>query len=167
MAKILKHLLVFCVPVWLLAGCASYSGKGLAPGASEAEVVALMGKPAEVQTRPNGDKVLFYPRLPVGRDTYAVTLGPSRRLRSIEQRLTYENISRIVPKRTTKAELRELLGPPYRAERSGWRNSEIWEYPWRLSKDQRVLWVEFDDDGTAREVIDTHDYSADPPGGSS
>jgi hypothetical protein len=160
MAKTLLPLLALLCA----AGCASFDGGGLAPGASESDVVARMGKPVETLTRPSGEKVLFYPRM-LGRQTYAATLGPDGRLRGIEQRLTYDYIARIAPK-ATKAQVRELLGPPYRAERgSSLRPNEFWEYLWRVSEDQRVLWVEFADDGTVREVIDSHDYSTDPPSG--
>lgn len=155
---------LLAVPVALLAaGCASFDGGGLPPGASESDVVARMGKPVETVTRPSGEKVLYYPRM-LGRQTYAATFGPDGRLRGIEPRLNAENIARIPPK-ATKAQVRDLLGPPYRAERSGLRNLEIWEYLWRISEDQRVLWVEFHDDGTVREVIETHDFTTDPPSG--
>jgi hypothetical protein len=160
MAKTLSSFLVLL----LAAGCASFDGQGLAPGASEADVVARMGKPVETLARSNGDKVLFYPRM-LGRQTYAATFGPDGRLRAIEPRLNQENIARVALKQT-KAQVRELLGPPYRAERGGWpRNLEVWEYIWRISEDQRVLWVEFAEDGTVREVIETHDFTTDPPSG--
>lgn len=150
----------------LAAGCASYDGRSLVPDkATEADVVALMGAPAETLKRPSGEKVLYYSRLPLGRHMYAATITPEGRLRGIDQRLTSENIARIVPKTTTQAEVRELLGPPYRAERSGIRPNVVWEYPWRIAEDLRILWVEFSPEGVVSEVIEMHDFSADPPSG--
>lgn len=150
----------------LAAGCASYDGRGLVPEKStEADVVGLMGRPAETLALPNGDKVLYFSRLPLGRDMYAATIAPDGRLRGIEQRLTYENIARIVPKTTTKAQVRELIGPPHLVGRSGVKPDEVWEYPWQIAEDRRILWVAFSSDGVVSEVIEMHDFASDPPSG--
>jgi hypothetical protein len=151
-----------------VAGCASYDGRGLAPGkSSEAEVVSVMGAPADTLKRPNGDKVLFYPRLPLGRESYAATLGQDGTLRGIAQVLTPANIRQISANSTTKAELRELIGPPYRVVRASGKPYDVWEYPWHIAEDRRMLWVSLSDDGVVRDVIDLHDYESDPASGPS
>ncbi len=150
----------------LLAGCASYSGSSLVPGKStRAEVEATMGRPAEVLARPNGDALLYYSRLPFGREIYVATVGSDGVLRGIEQRLTRQNIAKVAAGAQAK-EVLELLGPPYRAVRMERMQRDVWEYPWREGSDLRILWVQFAADGQVREVIEMHDYESDPPSGS-
>ena len=63
--------------VLLLAGCASYDGRGLRPGvSSEAEVRGLMGPPAIELAVDDGGKRLAYPRGPLGTQTSAHTTPP-------------------------------------------------------------------------------------------
>jgi len=147
----------------LVAGCASYSGRGLQPGKSTAQdVTALMGAPGMEVKRPNGDTWLYFPRNPWGRQTYVAALGPDGRLIDLEQRLTYDNIYSI--KKDQRIEdVRLLLGPPRevsRMPRTGW---DIWEYAWWFAnKEMRVLWVYFSDDGVVRRVTEQHDYNDQP-----
>src|SRR5437762_11687630 len=83
--------IIAAVCVVLLAGCASYSGRGLAPGqSSAAEVEAVMGRAADKRPGPNGETVLWFPRMPYGDGTYAARVGADGRLVAIEQRLTEE-----------------------------------------------------------------------------
>jgi hypothetical protein len=35
----------------------------------------------------------------------------------------------------------------------------------QLVAEPRILWVQFSSDDIAREIIETHDYDADPPSG--
>jgi hypothetical protein len=150
----------------LLAGCASFDGRALRPGQARlADVESAMGAPAESVKRADGSTQLYYTRLPFGRANYVATIAPDGTLRGIEQQLTFENIKRIAPDATTAKELRELLGPPFRIVRMERQRRDVWEYPWRVSEDQRILWVQLSYDGTVREVVEMHDYEADPPSG--
>ena len=122
-----------------LAGCAA-DGRNLRSGVSdEAAVRAEMGAPAESVALPNGGQALFYPRGPAGRNTVRVELGADGKVRAIEQPLDEKNFDRIVKGKTTRDEVRALLGPPYYV----WRvrgNETLWEYkyfwgmddPWKL-----------------------------------
>jgi len=149
----------------LLAGCASFGGSSLVPGKStRAEVEGTMGRPAEALTRANGDTLLYYSRLPFGRAMYVATVGSDGVLRGIEQRLTRQNIAKVAAGAQAK-EVRELLGPPFRAVRMERMQRDVWEYPWREVEDRRILWVQFSNDGQVREVIEMHDYESDPPSG--
>jgi hypothetical protein len=149
----------------LLAGCASFDGSSLVAGkATRAEVEATMGRPAEVLPRANGDTLLYYSRLPFGREMYVATLGADGVLRGIEQRLTRENIAKVKEGMRAK-EVRELLGPPYQAVRMERLQRDVWEYPWREGSDLRILWVQIASDGQVREVIEMHDFESDPPSG--
>ena len=153
---------------WLaLGGCASFDGRSLVPGKStEAEVVALMGQPADVRPRAEGGKSLYFSRLPFGRVIFKAAIGPDGTLRGLDQTLTEANIEKLRAK-VTKEDVRELIGPPYRTAREPRMPWETWEYPWlNLAREMRVLWVSFSDDGVARQVVEQHDYVADPPTGS-
>jgi hypothetical protein len=148
----------------LIGGCASYDGRGLVPGqATEADVVALMGKPAQTLERPGGGKALYYLRQPLGRQAFRFITGPDGRLKEREQILTAENIKRIRPGATTKEQVRELLGPPYRVARAPFKPLDYWEYPWLLVEESRMLWVGIGDDGVVGDVIEMHDLESDEP----
>ena len=151
----------------LQAGCASFDGRGLVPGTSTAaQVAALMGEPAERQKRANGDMVWYYPRLPFGRETYAVTIGPDGVMKSNRQTLTHADISSLRPNTTTREQVRELLGPPAFVARAARKPYEVWEYPWNWREigDYRILWVSFSDDGVLREIVEMHDWRVDGAG---
>jgi hypothetical protein len=150
----------------LLGGCAAFDGRGLEPGkARAADVEAVMGTPVERVAQPDGGSRLYFTRLPFGRANYVATIGPDGLLRGIEQQLKFENIKRIAPNVTTTKEVRELLGPPARIVRMARQQRDVWEYPWQLGEDRRILWVQHSYDGTVREVIEMHDYESDPPSG--
>ena len=60
----------------LLSACATYDGSALVKGTStEADVLKLMGPPAEKVTLDSGATEWFYP-LFVARQSWAVTIGP-------------------------------------------------------------------------------------------
>jgi len=147
----------------LLAGCATFDGHTLVPGkASTQDLTSLMGAPALELKRPNGDTWLYFTRYPFGRATYVATVGPDNLLRGIEQRLNYEDIHKVRKGMGTQ-EVRELLGPPREISRLPRQQRDVWEYPWRhAARELRILWVQFSDDGVAREVIEMHDYEAEP-----
>lgn len=153
--------------VGLLSGCASYSGSSLVAGKSTAaEVESLMGKPAERVETPGGGAVLYYPRGPAGRETYAVVLGADGKVQAVEQRLTDANIAKLVVGTTTTKEVRELFGPPSRTARFPRLQRDVWEYPMDPISMPFLLLVQFSSDGIVREVFKMKDYSAEPPSGS-
>jgi len=83
-----------------LSGCASMDKAlnvpDLQPGKSTAQDVAnQLGKPAMEVKRPDGGKVEYYTTWPFGHATYAVTLGADGVVRSMEQRLTQNNLDSI------------------------------------------------------------------------
>ena len=153
----------------LLAGCASYSGGNLVPGAStEAEVLASMGNPADRLVTPEGENVWFYPRAPYGRQTYAVIIGPDHVVRRVEARLTPENVKKLVVGKTTMADLRALMGPPERVLRYPFHDGDSWEY--RMIPGPKIDWmylsVRFDPAGVASVVtyIDDPEKNEAAPG---
>ena len=117
----------------LVAGCASFDGKGLVPGqSSAADVEAVMGQAADKRPGAGGETVYYYPRLPWGYATYAARIAPDGKLVALEQRLTQENIDKLKPGATRADEVRDLLGPPYEPMKQALSGNEIWTYPMRL-----------------------------------
>jgi hypothetical protein len=125
----------------LLAGCASFDGRGLVPGqSSAADVEAAMGPAADKRPGAGGETVYYYPRLPWGYATYAARIGSDGRLVALEQRLTEENIARLKPGATRAGEVRDLLGPPFEPMKQALSGKEIWTYPMRIAGDPTPKW---------------------------
>jgi len=149
----------------LAAGCASFDGRGLAPGqATEAQVTALMGPPAQVLALPGGAKALYFSRLPEGRAMFVATIGPDHVLQSLEQRLTRENIGKLAANQSTAEDVRALFGPPGATGHLPLMPREWWEYKYLDYQDRRILWVQFSEDGIVREVLDMRDWAYEMPG---
>lgn len=160
----IQHVAAATIAV-LTGGCASYGGEGLIAGRStSADVEALMGRPAEQIAERDGASVWFYPRGPEGRSTYAVVLGPDKVVRAVEQRLTYENITRMTPGKTTAKEVREIFGPPPETGSTARQPGIWWSYPMAENSQLKVLWIRITDDGIVREVIYKDDPITHAPG---
>jgi len=139
----------------LLAGCASVNGRGLVPGqSSERDVQRVMGKPAETQPLSDGETVYWYPQLPWGYASYAARISPEGRLTALEQRLTADNIAKIVRGQTTAKEVHDLLGPAWEPMHFARMERDIWTYPMRVpgyGLPQYFL-VQLSPDGIVRET---------------
>jgi hypothetical protein len=123
-----------------------------------------MGPAADKRAGPAGETWLYYSRQPFGRKTFVARVAPDGRLIALEQRLTDENIARLVPQATRGEDVRQLLGPPYTVTRFPRMEREVWQYHFRHFGDPGVpmsLYVQFSPDGVAREV-----YLIDDTGGS-
>ena len=150
-----------------IAGCAGMGGRELMPGQSTA-AEAKWGRAAEKHTHADGETVYYYPQLPWGRVTYAARIGPDERLIAFEQRLTEENIAKVVRGRSTALEVRDLLGPPYQPQTIARMNRDIWTYPMRIAGDPTPKWflVQLSlDDGVVRETYLMDDPDFVPKGG--
>jgi hypothetical protein len=147
--------IAFASATLFISGCASYDGRNLVRGeATQAEIVATMGKPAQTLPLADGGKALYFSKLPYGRQMFVATTGPDGRLKGIEQVLDHEHIHRIQPGTTTAEQVRKILGPPYRISRANFKPFDVWEYPW---DGEEVLWVSLSDDGIVREIDNTVD----------
>jgi hypothetical protein len=116
----------------LIAGCASYDGRGLQPGISTLEdVEKVMGEPAMRWQDSNGIQTLAYPRGPSGVHTYMVMVGKDGRLASLENVLEPRHFARI-REGMTQEEVLQIIGPPF----PGWtlyfaaRDELVWEWRW-------------------------------------
>jgi len=159
----MRYILIIAL-TGLLGACASIDGRGLVPGQSTAgDVQALMGTPVDKRAGPGGETVYYYPQLPYGRATYVARIGPDDRLIAIEQRLTDENIGKLVKERTTAKEVRDLLGPPYQPQTVARMNRDIWTYPMHVAGSPNPKWLLVQlsiDDGIVREtyLMDDPDF---------
>jgi hypothetical protein len=141
-----------------LAGCASYSGPPLTPGLSTtAEVTAAMGEPALRVAGPGGETLLWYPRFPYGRQSFAARIAAHGRLIGIENRLTDEHIARLRVNETRKDDVLSIVGPPYRVSHFARMDREIWDYPTQCRISCFLLLVQFSPDGVVREVYQVLD----------
>jgi hypothetical protein len=117
----------------LLAGCASFEGRGLVSGQSTvADVEAKMGPAVDKRAAPGGETVYYYPRLPWGYATYAARIAPDGRLVALEQRLTLENTGKLKPGATRAEDIRDLLGPPFEPMHAKLSGLDVWTYPMRV-----------------------------------
>ena len=162
----MKCSLPFALALSLLVGCASYDGRILIPGKSTAaEVERTMGVPDERQAQAVGETIWWYPRGPVGFHTYAVRIGADGVVRDIEQRLTMENLGKVVAGEWTKQGVHDLFGPPFLTAYMPRQERQVWEYQIRDNVDFRwKLWIQFSDDGIVREVVKMRHPDEDPPG---
>ncbi len=138
-----------------LAGCASFNPYTLVPGqATQQDVEARMGRPAEIQPGPNGQTICWYPQLPWSHVTYAARIGADGRLIAVEQRLTEGNINQIVRGQSTAKEVHDLLGPSYMPTRYERMQRDIWTYPMRVPGHNLPKWflVQMSYDGVVRET---------------
>ena len=139
----------------LLAACASVDGYNLTPGQSAEEVEKTMGAPAEKRAGPGGETWYYYPRQPYARTVFVARIAPDGRLIAVEQRLTSENVAKVIPNTTRAEQVRDLFGPPYQVQRFEKMEREIWSWHMKLYGDPGVpaaLAIQMSMDGVVREV---------------
>ncbi len=110
-----------------LAACASYDGRTLPPGASEAEVRGLMGAPALEVPLEGGGKRLAYPKGPLGVETFMADLAPDGRLVQVRNVLndgTFDSMRAGI----TEQDVLRMIGPPNRSMNFPMSNTHAWEY---------------------------------------
>src|SRR4030095_197486 len=139
-----------------LAGCASFDGRALTPGAcNAAEVESAMVAPAEKRQVASGETWYYYPRQPYGRMTFVARIAPDGRLIALEQRLTDENVAKIIPNTTRAEQVRDLFGPPWQTMQVARMDRDIWTWHMRRFGDPGIpvsLNVQLSPDGVVREV---------------
>jgi hypothetical protein len=149
----MRRILAVAVVV-LASGCATdgFDGDGLVPGqTTRAEVEKAMGVPAEKRAGPDGETVLWYPRLPYGRVSYAARIGKDDKLIAVEQRLTKEYLDKLKPGVSRENDVRDLLGPPQQID--SFRRGEVnaWTYNAQGIEPQ-IMVVEFTKDGVVHKA---------------
>lgn len=149
---------------WLLLLAAAALGAGygsdLSPGRStEKDVRKSMGKPTLIRKTADGGQVLWYSKLPYGRENWAARLNAKGVLVSFDQRLTDANISQIHPDKTTANQVADLLGPPYRKVKNAFNDRVVWDYQLQPRPSPETLYVEVSPDGVVRKVYKLIDRS--------
>jgi hypothetical protein len=139
----------------LLGGCA-----GLVPGQStEADVRSRMGAPTDTRTE-GSDKLWEYATGPEGMHTRLVRIGADGRVKEVTELLTEENLARVIPGKTTRAEVRNILGRPM--DETTFGNGLAWSWRFkRLGISASYMVVSFNPDGTVREKSVIVDPSGD------
>ena len=147
--------------VLLAAGCAGTGdGSGLVPGQStSADVEKAMGPSAEKRAGPAGETVLWFPRMPYGRVSYAARIGKDDKLIAVEQRLTRENLAMLKPGASRESEVRDLLGPPNRIDPFPRLQRDAWSYQAQGMNPQLIV-AQFSKDGVLREAFMIDDPEA-------
>ena len=129
--KFLRHTLFSMFVAAGLVACASYGGRGLAPGvATLPDVLTTMGEPAMRWQDADGSLQLAYPRGPEGMHTFMVYLAPDGRLVRIENVLDEKHFARIVPGISGQPEVLRILGPstPQWTSYFSARDELVWEW---------------------------------------
>ena len=112
----------------LAAGCVSYGGYGIEPGADgEAKVRASMGEPAAKFRNADGTSDWAYPRGPLGYDTFMVHFTGAGTVRSIEKVLDPMHFARVTPGMDAKA-VQRVVGTPGRVEDFPRTGELVWDY---------------------------------------
>ena len=148
---------------FLLGACAS--GPGLVPGQSTAADIEAK-HPAEKRVV-GGETVYYFPDLPWGYRSYAARVGGDGKLIAVEQRLTEENIAKVVSGKSTATEVRDLLGPPFEPVHVERMQRDMWTYPMRILGSPTPKWfiVQLSLDGVVRETYLFDDFNYNRWGG--
>jgi hypothetical protein len=113
-----------------LAAAVSLWGCGFSPvktGMDEAQVQARMGKPETVRKGADGSQIWEYPRGPLGRQTYMVTLGPDGSVKEVSQVLSDPYFSKVTSG-MSREEVRQILGRPGDVWMFPARDEEVWTW---------------------------------------
>jgi hypothetical protein len=115
----------------LAAGCASYSGRGLAPGASAEQVRGLMGEPAATYADAQGGQVWAYPRGPIGLETYMARISSQGSLTAIDQVLGESWFMRLRPGVDRQQDVLRMFGPYWLEARFERQKELVWTWRFR------------------------------------
>ncbi len=112
----------------LIAGCDPQRISELEEGvATEADVRARFGQPAQVWDGPGGARILEYNRQPAGRKNYMITIEGDGRMSALRQVLTPANFARIQPGMMME-DVRKILGKPAKAVTYSLKNETAWDW---------------------------------------
>ena len=137
--------------IGLLGGCAS--PRSLVPGqSSEADVHKRFGSPTDSRVDRNGERIWEYATGPEGFETYQVRFGADGKVKEVAQVLSEEQLNKVVPGTTNKADVRLLLGRPL--EEVTYMPGLTWSWRYmRIGSIPGWLIVTFNPDGTVRDKI--------------
>jgi outer membrane protein assembly factor BamE (lipoprotein component of BamABCDE complex) len=120
-----------------------------------------MGAPTDTRVDAGGDRVWEYARGAEGFHTYMVRIGPDGRVKDVAQVLTEQQLAKIVPGKTTRSEVRQLLGRPSFENTYGAGSTWSWRYK-KGDVHAGHLVVTFNPDDTVRDRIAIIDHPRGP-----
>ena len=145
----------------LLASCAGL--RSVAPNHSTlTEVRAKAGNPTDIRFDSNGDELWEYGGGILGTQTYLVRTGKDGVVKSVTQLRSQEQFDKVQAGRSTKADVRHLLGLP--SDESFLYNGTSWSWRAQLASETVQLVVHFGaNDVVASKIIvsDTIDNGSD------
>ena len=147
--------LVFALVSGLLSGCGAVPSR-MAPGLSRAEVLTQAGRPTATYPLPVGER-LQYSELPAGVAVHNLDFNAQGQLVRAEQALTLASLHRIKVDHWTAANLRQLLGQPYRVERVARFDGDVWTYRFQDMGSFRFIHIHLDSAGVVRKIQFTDD----------
>ena len=146
-----------------LAGCASFIDRNLVPGVSnQGDAEKYVGSPTAKLSRADGGATWYYSRQPFGRQTWALHFDTAGTLATIDQVLDRDHLAKVTVGKTTAAEVRSILGPPYRIARMPRQKQDSWEYWMTIDSIPVHVFIQIADDGMVREIVKSEDLSLDP-----
>ena len=116
-----------------------------------------MGPSKDKRAGPDGETVLWFPRLPAGRVSYAARIGKDDKLIAVEQRLTKENLAGSSPASRARTMCATCSGRPT-ASTSTRAASATPGATRRMGIEPQLIVVDFSYDGVVREA-----YMIDDP----
>lgn len=141
----------------LLAGCAGV--RSLVPHQSTAaQARDRLGNPTDIRFSPDGDELWEYARGPMGTETWLLRIGRDGKVKETVQLLTVERFERVVPGKSTKPEVRDLLGRP--SDQSFFDGEAVWSWRVLVSPQRGWLHVRFTHEGVVKEKLLLLDVSA-------
>lgn len=126
------------------AACSVFAPVNLPAGATEAEVVARLGKPTHVYPDGQG-KVLEYMLGPAGQGTRMAHFDASGKLVSFGEALTMQNFGTLKPMVSNREDILRTVGAPSEIVGYGFSDLKGWNYPYRESgiwDSQMTLYVD-------------------------
>ena len=146
----LPRLACAAIPALMLSACAGLGGP--APGATEAEVVAQLGRPTNIYPD-GGSRYLEYMHGPMGQTTDMARIGPDGRLQSFTQVLTMETFARIVPGVTRQEQVLRIVGAPSEVKFYRHVGMRGWNYPYKENNVwDSMMTIYVDDAGLVRRM---------------
>lgn len=119
----------------MLALSACASPVSIAPGATEADVVARQGRPDAVHALPGAPTTrrLEYVTGHLQQFKYMVDVDQSGRVTRVSQAMDWDNFKRLRAGVDTTESVRRELGAPYYVRRYAMNDTLVWHYPYRES----------------------------------
>jgi hypothetical protein len=147
--------------IGVLGGCAN--PRLLVVGQStEADVRARMGNPTDTRVDRNGDRLWEYATGPEGVETHRVRIGADGKVKEVTQLLSEDQLEKVVPGKTTQADMSDLLGRP--SDETTYPTGLTWSWRFlRAGVSPGYLVVTFNPDGTVKNKIVIIDPSGDAP----